>query len=115
MAQAGSFPAWQQLVKALSVNRHFEPTVRILTDRGHTVIDKGPYAIVRHPGYLTAAPLRLGIPLALGSYWALIPAVISYLLLVVRTVLEDRTLQDELPGYKEYAQRVRYRLVAGIW
>ncbi len=103
------------LTWAEAVNKHFEPTVRIQTDRGHTVIDTGPYAIVRHPGYLAASLLCLGIPLALGSFWALIPAVISYLLLVVRTILEDRTLQAELPGYKEYAQRVRYRLIPGIW
>jgi protein-S-isoprenylcysteine O-methyltransferase Ste14 len=79
------------------------------------VIDTGPYAIVRHPGYVAASLLCLGIPLPLGSFWALIPAVISYLLLVVRTALEDQTLQAELPGYKEYAQRVRYRLVPGVW
>jgi protein-S-isoprenylcysteine O-methyltransferase Ste14 len=103
------------LTWAESVNKFFEPTVRIQTDRGHTVIDTGPYAIVRHPGYVAASLLCLGIPLALGSFWALIPAVISYLLLVVRTALEDQTLQAELPGYKEYAQRVRYRLVPGVW
>jgi protein-S-isoprenylcysteine O-methyltransferase Ste14 len=93
---------------------HFEPTVRVQTDRGHTVIDAGPYALVRHPGYADVL-LRLGIPLALGSCWALIPAGISYLVLVVRTVLEDRTLRAELPGYQEYAQRVRYRLVRSVW
>jgi protein-S-isoprenylcysteine O-methyltransferase Ste14 len=97
------------------VNRHFEPTVRIQTDRGHTVIDTGPYALVRHPGYVAASLLVLGMPLSLGSYWASIPAILSYLLLVVRTALEDRTLQDELPGYKEYARRVRYRLLPGVW
>jgi protein-S-isoprenylcysteine O-methyltransferase Ste14 len=100
---------------AQAVNKHFEPTVRIQADRGHKVIDTGPYAIVRHPGYVAAGLLCVGIPLALGSFWALIPAVISYLLLVVRTALEDRTLRAELPGYREYAQRVRYRLVPGIW
>jgi protein-S-isoprenylcysteine O-methyltransferase Ste14 len=100
---------------AEAVNKFFEPTVRIQTDRGHTVIDTGPYAIVRHPGYAFGILVFLGIPLALGSFWALIPAVVSCLLLVVRTVLEDRTLQNELPGYEEYAQRVRYRLVPGVW
>ena len=103
------------LTWAESVNKHFEPTVRIQTERGHTVVDTGPYTIVRHPGYLAASLLVLGMPLALGSFWALIPAVISYLLLVVRTALEDRTLQDELPGYREYAERVRYRLIPGVW
>ena len=100
---------------AESVNKFFEPTVRIQTDRGHTVIDTGPYALVRHPGYVAAGLLILGLPLSLGSYWALVPAVISCLLLVVRTALEDRTLRGELPGYKEYARRVRYRLVPGVW
>jgi protein-S-isoprenylcysteine O-methyltransferase Ste14 len=100
---------------ATSVNRFFEPSVRIQTDRGHRVVDTGPYAIIRHPGYAFGFLLFLGIPLALGSLWALIPAILLCPLLVVRTVLEDRTLQAELPGYKEYAQRVRYRLLPGIW
>jgi protein-S-isoprenylcysteine O-methyltransferase Ste14 len=100
---------------ATSVNKFFEPSVRIQTDRGHRVIDTGPYAIIRHPGYAFGFLLFLGIPLALGSLWALIPAVMLCPLLVVRTVWEDRTLQAELPGYKEYAQRVRYRLLPGIW
>jgi protein-S-isoprenylcysteine O-methyltransferase Ste14 len=100
---------------AESVNRFFEPTVRIQTDRGHRVIDTGPYALVRHPGYVAACLLFMGMPLALGSLWALIPAVLSCLLLVVRTVLEDKTLRNELVGYEEYTQRVRYRLVPGVW
>jgi protein-S-isoprenylcysteine O-methyltransferase Ste14 len=100
---------------AESVNKFFEPSVRIQTDRGHSVIDVGPYAIIRHPGYAFGFLLFLGMPLALGSLWALIPAVMLCPLLVTRTVLEDRTLQNELPGYKEYAQRVRYRLIPGIW
>jgi protein-S-isoprenylcysteine O-methyltransferase Ste14 len=100
---------------ATSVNKFFEPSVRIQTDRGHHVIDTGPYAIIRHPGYAFGFLLFLGMPLAMGSFWALIPAVMLCPLLVVRTVLEDRTLQNELPGYKPYAQRVRYRLVPGVW
>jgi protein-S-isoprenylcysteine O-methyltransferase Ste14 len=103
------------LIWAQSVNKHFEPTVRIQTDRGHTVIDTGPYAVVRHPGYVAASLLNFGMPLSLGSYWALIPAVLLCLLLIVRTVLEDKTLRSELPGYEEYAQWVRYRLVPGVW
>lgn len=103
------------LTWAEAVNKFFEPTVRIQADRGHRVIDGGPYAVVRHPGYAAALLLVLGMPLALGSYWALIPAVVSYLLLVVRTLLEDRMLRAELPGYEEYARRVRYRLLPGIW
>ena len=100
---------------AQAVNKFFEPSVRIQTDRGHRVIDTGPYAIIRHPGYAFGFLLFLGMPLALGSLWALIPAAMLCPLLVVRTVLEDRMLQAELPGYREYAQRVRYRLVPGVW
>jgi protein-S-isoprenylcysteine O-methyltransferase Ste14 len=100
---------------ATSVNKFFEPSVRIQTDRGHRVIDTGPYAIIRHPGYGFGFLLFLGIPWALGSWWALIPAMLLGPLLVVRTVLEDRTLQAELPGYEEYARRVRFRLVPGVW
>jgi protein-S-isoprenylcysteine O-methyltransferase Ste14 len=98
-----------------SVNKFFEPTVHIQTDRGHTVIDTGPYSLVRHPGYIAAVLLILGMPLCLGSYWALIPAILTCLVLVVRTVLEDRTLRAELPGYREYAQRILYRLIPGVW
>ncbi len=102
------------LIWAQSVSKFFEPTVRIQTDRGHTVIDTGPYALVRHPGYVAACLLFMGMPLALGSLWALIPAAVSCLILVVRTVLEDKTLRNELVGYEEYRQRVRYRLVPGV-
>jgi protein-S-isoprenylcysteine O-methyltransferase Ste14 len=100
---------------AESVSKFFEPTVRIQTDRGHRVIDTGPYAIVRHPGYVAACVLFMGMPLSLGSFWALVPAAVSCLILVVRTIWEDRTLRDELVGYEEYTQRVRYRLVPGVW
>jgi protein-S-isoprenylcysteine O-methyltransferase Ste14 len=100
---------------ATSMNKFFEPSVRIQTDRGHRVIDAGPCAIIRHPGYALSYPLFLGMPLALGSLWALIPALFFGLFLIVRTALEDRTLQEELPGYEEYAQRVRYSLIPGVW
>ena len=100
---------------AESVNKFFEPTVRIQTDRGHQVIDSGPYAIVRHPGYVSGFLVFIGMPLCLGSLWALIPAVLLCLLLVVRTIWEDQTLREELAGYEEYAQRVRYRLIPGVW
>jgi protein-S-isoprenylcysteine O-methyltransferase Ste14 len=103
------------LTWAESVNKFFEPTVRIQTERSHKVIDKGPYAIVRHPGYISACPLFAGLALALGSLWASIPAVLSCLLLIVRTVWEEQTLRDELAGYEEYAERVRYRWVPGVW
>ncbi len=97
------------------VNKFAEPSVRIQTERGHKVIETGPYAIVRHPLYLGGLIMFAGIPLALGSFWALIPTAVGTLVLVVRIVLEDRTLQEELEGYKEYAARVRYRLIPGIW
>src|SRR5262249_37889472 len=97
------------------VNKFAEPTVRIQSDRGQTVISTGPYALVRHPLYAFSLLLFPGFPLALGSCWALIPAGFAAVLLVIRTALEDRTLQAELEGYKEYAGRVRYRLIPGVW
>jgi protein-S-isoprenylcysteine O-methyltransferase Ste14 len=100
---------------ATKVSKFFEPLVRIQTDRGHKVIDTGPYAIVRHPGYAFGFLLFLGIPLALGSLWALIPAILLLPLLFVRTIWEDQTLREELMGYEEYTHRVRYRLIPGVW
>lgn len=102
--------AWAQ-----AVNRFFEPGVRIQSERGHHVIDTGPYAHVRHPGYVSAFALLAGIALALGSSWALVPAALACAVLVLRTHWEDRTLQAELPGYADYARRVRYRLMPGVW
>jgi len=89
--------------------------VRIQTDRGHVVCDSGPYRIVRHPGYAGSLPPLLGIALALGSLWTLIPAAGALIIAVVRTVREDQTLHEELPGYRDYARRVSYRLVPGIY
>ena len=83
--------------------------------RGQKVVETGPYAIVRHPLYAVSFFLVVGMALALGSYWALIPVAVGTVVILVRTVLEDRTLQSELAGYKDYASRVRYRLVPGIW
>jgi protein-S-isoprenylcysteine O-methyltransferase Ste14 len=100
---------------ALRVNKFAEPSVSIQGDRGHHVIDYGPYALVRHPLYAFTIFLCVGTPLTLCSYWALIPSMLAYLLLVVRTAMEDRLLQTELDGYKEYAGRVRYRLIPGVW
>jgi len=98
-----------------AVNKFAEPSVRIQLERGHTVIDTGPYRLVRHPMYATAFFLFLGFALALGSLWALVPAATASLVLIVRTALEDRMLHNELPGYKDYAYRVRYRLVPWVW
>lgn len=100
---------------AEAVNRFFEPGVRIQTERGHEVIDTGPYAHVRHPGYVAAIFLFSGTALALGSYWALIPAATGIGLLVKRTLLEEAALKAELPGYEAYTQRVRYRWLPGVW
>ncbi|MGA7305464.1 MAG: isoprenylcysteine carboxylmethyltransferase family protein, partial [Rhodothermales bacterium] len=105
-----SFAVW-----AVVENRFFSTTVRIQTDRGHVVCDSGPYRIVRHPGYAGNILPLLGIVPALGSVWTLIPAAVALIIMVIRTVLEDRTLQEELPGYREYARRVHYRLIPGIY
>ena len=105
-----AFAVW-----AVVENRFFSTTVRIQTDRGHVVCDSGPYRIVRHPGYAGNILPLLGIVPALGSVWTLIPAAVALIIMVIRTVLEDRTLQEELPGYREYARRVHYRLIPGIY
>ncbi len=105
-----AFAAW-----ALAENRFFSSVVRIQTERGHVVCDSGPYRIVRHPGYAGNILALLGIVLALSSMWTLIPAAVALIIAVIRTVLEDQTLQDELPGYRDYARRVRYRLIPGIY
>lgn len=104
------------LTWAMAVNTYFEKTVRIQTDRGHKVVDTGPYRIVRHPGYAgTIFGFLLPVPFLLGSWWAFVPACFGILFLVIRTVLEDKMLGRELEGYKEYARKVRYRLVPGLW
>ena len=100
---------------ALVVNRFFSGVVRIQKERGHHVVTSGPYAIVRHPGYLSVVFSYLGMVLMLGSAWALIPLALQQVVLVLRTALEDQTLQAELPGYSEYAKRTRFRLIPGIW
>ncbi len=100
---------------AMVSNKFFATTVRIQKERGHTVQTGGPYRFVRHPGYASLLVSYLMIPFALGSLWAVIPAVMLEINLFVRTALEDRTLMAELNGYKEYAARVRYRLIPGVW
>ena len=105
-----TFAAW-----AVAENRFFSSVVRIQTERGHVVCDTGPYRFVRHPGYAGNVLPLFGIVLALGSLWTLIPAVAAIIITVIRTALEDQTLQEELPGYRDYIQRVRYRLIPGIY
>jgi protein-S-isoprenylcysteine O-methyltransferase Ste14 len=102
-------------VWAISANRFFAPDVRIQRDRGHSVISGGPYRFVRHPGYLAAILGGLSSPLALGSWWSAVPVLLALLQIIRRTVLEDRLLQAELDGYREYASRVTYRLIPGLW
>lgn len=106
---------WAFGLWAMAVNRFFSKIVRIQHERGHYVIDEGPYRYVRHPGYVGGIIHNLGTPIILGSLWALIPAAVAGLLMVIRTGLEDRTLQAELEGYKTYTEQVRYRLIPGIW
>jgi protein-S-isoprenylcysteine O-methyltransferase Ste14 len=98
-----------------AVNPFFEPGVRIQRERAQRVITSGPYKFVRHPGYAAAIAMFVGIPLALASWWGLLPAGLAIALLVVRTGLEDHLLQAELSGYCEYARQTRYRLVPGFW
>lgn len=100
---------------ALIANAYFSGVVRIQKDRGQTVVSSGPYAFIRHPGYASAILTYLATPFFLDSWWALLPAGLLAILLVVRTSLEDRTLQAELDGYSAYAQKVRFRIFPGIW
>jgi protein-S-isoprenylcysteine O-methyltransferase Ste14 len=100
---------------AMVSNAYFSEVVRIQEDRGHQVATDGPYRFVRHPGYSGAILAFLGTPLLLGSWWALIPAGFGVGGYILRTALEDKTLQLELEGYQAYAERVRYRLIPGVW
>jgi protein-S-isoprenylcysteine O-methyltransferase Ste14 len=100
---------------AMAKNRFFTSTVRIQAERGHMVVDGGPYRYVRHPGYSGALAFTLASPIALGSWLALLPAVLVAVLLIVRTALEDRTLRARLEGYEEYTRRTPKRLFPGVW
>ena len=100
---------------AMNENPYFEPTVRIQEDRGHRVVSTGPYGIVRHPGYLSGIMWMSSIPLVLGSLYTLVPIALYSALMILRTQLEDRTLKEELTGYAEYAEKVRYKLFPGVW
>jgi protein-S-isoprenylcysteine O-methyltransferase Ste14 len=100
---------------ALIENRFFSGMVRIQADRGHRVVSSGPYRWMRHPGYAGALLVYAVTPFLLDSRWAFLPTVALAIALIVRTRLEDRALQDELAGYRDYARRVRYRLLPGVW
>ncbi len=100
---------------AMVSNTFFSQVVRIQSERDHAVVTTGPYRFLRHPSYLGGSLFDLGIGVLLGSWWAILAGGVCAILLVLRTALEDRTLQSELPGYQEYARRVRYRLIPGVW
>jgi len=100
---------------ATASNAFFSQIMRIQTERGHTVATGGPYRYIRHPAYAGAILYELAVPVLLASWWALLASGFSAILLFIRTILEDRILQAELCGYLDYAQKVRYRLLPGIW
>lgn len=100
---------------ALIANRFFSSHVRIQTERGHTVVSSGPYRLVRHPGYASALLMYAAIPILLDGVWGLTASALYVIGFLIRTALEDRTLHQELDGYAAYAQRVRYRLLPGVW
>ncbi len=111
----GIIPCGIWLLWVTRTNAYLSRYARIQDDRGQQVVTTGPYRYVRHPMYAAVIPFILCLALILGSWWALVPGLIIAMLFVIRTALEDRMLQEELPGYKEYAQRVRYRLLPGVW
>lgn len=100
---------------AMLENPFFEGTMRLQKDRGQHVVSRGPYRYVRHPGYLGMAINALPLPLITGSRAALIPALLAVIIIVIRTSLEDKLLLDQLPGYRDYSRKVRYRLLPPIW
>lgn len=100
---------------AMFSNRFFSSIVRIQAERGHTVATGGPYRFVRHPGYVGMSVNQLAFPLMLGTLWAFVPSVAILAVIVIRTAREDAFLRRELPGYAEYAARVRFRLLPGVW
>jgi len=105
-----AFASW-----AIIENRFFSSVTRIQKERGHIVCNSGPYRIVRHPGYAGNLLALPGIVLALGSVWTIIPVIVALIIAVIRTTLEDKTLQEELPGYRDYVSRVRFRLIPGVY
>lgn len=96
-------------------NRFFSSTVRIQKDRQHIVCDSGLYKIVRHPAYMGSVIQAIGFPLLFGSLWSIIPVCLLIILLITRTILEDKTLQNELEGYPEYSRKTRNRIIPYVW
>ena len=115
LAFIGYLPGFALVFLAMRENAFLSDVVRIQEDRGHTVCTTGPYQYVRHPMYVGVILIMICFPFSLGSLYTLIPALIIVILFFIRTALEDKTLLEELPGYTEYAQRVRHRLIPGIW
>jgi protein-S-isoprenylcysteine O-methyltransferase Ste14 len=124
----GNFPASVQITAlavcltgtalfmwALASNTYFSQIVRIQSDRSHAVATGGPYAYIRHPGYAAMILYELALSALLASWWAILAGGLCVILIILRTALEDRTLKAELPGYADYARRVHYRLVPGLW
>jgi protein-S-isoprenylcysteine O-methyltransferase Ste14 len=103
------------VIWAMKVNAFFSNEVRIQSDRGQTVCDQGPYQFIRHPGYAGIIVYYLAMPIVLGSWLAMIPALITIILMVIRTILEDRMLHQKLIGYPSYSRKVRYRLIPHLW
>jgi len=112
-ADAGVLAAYLLFVRVMRENRFLSRVVEVVP--GQKVIDTGPYAVVRHPMYAAVIPLYLFSPLALGSFWALLPAALLPLLIMARIFSEERVLSRELPGYRKYARRVKYRLIPRVW
>jgi protein-S-isoprenylcysteine O-methyltransferase Ste14 len=114
-AMVGFVLAFAFSIWAMTVNSFYSRVVRIQADRGQVVVTDGPYRFVRHPSYIGSILAWASAALALGSWFALVPVALIAAILTVRTALEDRTLQEELDGYAEYAQQTRYRLLPGVW
>jgi protein-S-isoprenylcysteine O-methyltransferase Ste14 len=112
---AGLIPGLIFAFWAMRENDFASDVVRIQKDRGHTVCTTGPYRYIRHPMYVGVILVMLFFPLSVGSLYAYIPASVIIILFILRTSLEDKALQQELPGYKEYSRKVRHRLVPGVW
>lgn len=112
-ADAVVLAAYLLVARVMRENRFLSRTVGV--DQGQEVVRSGPYAIVRHPMYAAVIPLYLAGPLALGSYWALIPAAAIPVVIVLRILDEEKVLCRELEGYGEYRRQVRYRLIPGVW
>jgi len=115
VAWLGLLKAGALVLSAVSTNTYLARSARIQDDRGQVVVSDGPYRLVRHPMYLGVVLLFASLPLALGSWWALMPGLMIAGLMVIRTGAEDAMLLSELEGYSAYARKVRYRLVPGVW